>query len=491
MNLGRNDQCPCLSGKKYKLCCMGSVDWPHLMGKPLGEVAHHFTLRGRNLTFIRLMFEALGIDPEDTNGSSVKFKRAFTSEAVRKIYECVDLMWPGLDDYEHCLKNESQGTSALYTGSYEPEHVAKAVIRHSLYADKILLTDPFLSPRIVRDQFNPLLHPEEFRTTCLINATLWLHMLPWIAAGVVGIVRPIRDFEKGLWHKILEAQKARFSKHPELEDMSERMAKEQLKSLSPTDGGLQEYFMLSHSDKFYIDELRKDRAANPAESHPSDEDMLSHLRRRREMHPYYLPDADLTKSAQYLFQSTGSCYEEVKLMSQIGDLHMITDLPSRWLELQIDRAGVDSKSSDLGWSPFAKALQKCDLKILNDVTPKAAIALREEGRLENMRHFFRRVWQSSKSGEELDEGNAANLAAELEHQIAEANTEWGKIDQSLLKWLGVQGSAVAAAAAQFQILPALSAAAITGTVGMIDARMRRKAFARRYPAGFFLRLKHQ
>ncbi|MCX6880448.1 MAG: hypothetical protein NTW21_42585 [Verrucomicrobia bacterium] len=42
---------------------MGRVDWSHLMGKQLGEVAHHFTLRGRNLTFIRLMFEALGIDP--------------------------------------------------------------------------------------------------------------------------------------------------------------------------------------------------------------------------------------------------------------------------------------------------------------------------------------------------------------------------------------------------------------------------------------------
>ncbi|NYS60713.1 SEC-C metal-binding domain-containing protein [Vreelandella salicampi] len=25
MNLGRNDSCPCGSGKKFKRCCMGSV----------------------------------------------------------------------------------------------------------------------------------------------------------------------------------------------------------------------------------------------------------------------------------------------------------------------------------------------------------------------------------------------------------------------------------------------------------------------------------
>jgi len=469
---------------------MGKVNWPNLLGRPLGEVAHHFTLRGRNLNFIRLMFEALGIDPEDTKGSFVNFKRAFTTEAVRKIYECVDLMWPGLDDYEHCLKHESQGTSALYTGSYEPEQVVRAVTRHSLYTDKILLTDPFLSPRIVRDQFNPLLHPEEYRTTCLINATLWLRMSPWIAAGVVGMVRPIRDFEKGLWHKILEAQKARFSKHPELENMSKSMAKEQLKLLSPTDRGFQEFYALSFSDEYYLEELRKDRAADPAASHPSDEDLLRHLKRRRETHPFYLLDDNARKSGQYLVHSTGSCYEEVKLMSQIGDLHMITDLPSRWLEFQIDRAGVDSKNSDLGWSPFAKSLQQCDLKVLNDVSPMAAIDLRNDGRLENMRHFFRRVWQSCKSGEELDEGNAANLAAELDHQIAEAHDEWRKIDQTLLKWFGGQLAAIAAAA-NFGIAPALSTAAITGTVGMIDAQMHRKAFARRYPAGFFLRLKHQ
>lgn len=455
------------------------------MGKSISEYAPYLTLRGRNLTFLRLMFEALELDPESQKKSFLEFKRAFTPRAVKKIYENVNLLWPSLDDYERCLSREAGDVSGLYTGSYDPVDVCNAISKHSLYSNKILLTDPFLNPNIVSDQFNPLIHPEKHRSTCLMNATLWLHMAPWISAGIVNFVRPVRDFHKGLWSKLLEAQKKRIDSNPKIGAELSKMAKEAVRDMTFTDGGMKEYYMLSHSDDYWKENMMTDRSANSKHLRISDEDFLDYIQSRRDNHPFYLDD-DAHKSGQFLQTTTGSCYEEAKVMCQIGNIHMITDLKSRWMEYEIDRKehGTDGG----GWSAFAKTLQNSNLKVLNHIPLDGALSLREEGKLENMRGFLRRVWQSSKTGEDLSDENSENFTAELSQQIAEANDEFKAIDRKLLKWFGGQASLVATAG-QIGMMPALATSAITGAFGLFESRMQRKSFSSRYPAGFFLNIK--
>jgi hypothetical protein len=60
-----------------------------------------------------------------------------------------------------------------------------------------------------------------------------------------------------------------------------------------------------------------------------------------------------------------------------------------WKEVELDRsaAGIDVRA----WSPFAKALQESDLKVLDNVPLRAALTLREENRLESLRLFLRKV----------------------------------------------------------------------------------------------------
>src|SRR5207249_3404621 len=138
----------------------------------------------KNRLFMNLVLDALQIDNE-SRVDLVDFKQAFTPAAVKKIYEAVLFVWPDGEDLKRVLKEEAALTSGLYIGLYEPELVRRGVTRHSLYADRILLVDPLVYPARVRDEFNPLLHPEEHRTTTVRWISLWVQLLPWINEGII------------------------------------------------------------------------------------------------------------------------------------------------------------------------------------------------------------------------------------------------------------------------------------------------------------------
>ena len=159
VKIGRNTPCPCGSGKKYKACCLGKVDWKTMIEAPVRDASCHLRLRGKNLVFLGSILGALQVDRFTPKTSFAELKRAFSPNVVQRIYSSIVDVWPDFDDFERCIKEESEAVTALYTGNYQPEAVFRAVTRLALYCDKIYLVDPFLRPQNIRDDFNPLLHP--------------------------------------------------------------------------------------------------------------------------------------------------------------------------------------------------------------------------------------------------------------------------------------------------------------------------------------------
>src|ERR1017187_6618444 len=156
-----------------------------------------FSLREKNLMFLGSILDALQIDTWRPDIDFASIKKAFTPTVVRKIHESLIQIWPDLDDYERCHAEDRHSVSGLYIGTYEPEAIFQAVTRHALYSEKIYLVDPFLDPRRVTEEFNPLVHPEQHRTSTIKFSFLWLSLLPWIRAGIVSFVRPLQDFIPG------------------------------------------------------------------------------------------------------------------------------------------------------------------------------------------------------------------------------------------------------------------------------------------------------
>lgn len=300
MKIGRNVECPCGSKLKYKHCCLGKIDWPQVTEEPLARASRYFTIRGKNLQFISSLLRALQIEYSDRNPDFAKIKRAFTPEVVQKVYSLILDLWPDLDDYERCIAPEKHAVTALFTGNYQPEAVFRAITRLSLYCDKIYLVDPFLRPSQVRDEFSPLLHPEEHRATTIKFAFLWLSLAPWIDAGIVAFVRPMHDFIPGLWHEVIELQDRRFKANPELQREIQEEINREMQRVGPLDRGMGELYILSFSD-----EALREMFSEFKDVFESPEQFIGYIQRRRDQHPYYV-DRLPGQRAEYHLESSGS-----------------------------------------------------------------------------------------------------------------------------------------------------------------------------------------
>jgi hypothetical protein len=462
---------------------LGKLPWDQILCEPLSRQTRYLSLRGKNLFFIGSILDALQIDHWRQDIPYASVKKAFTPVAVRKIYEALVEIWPDLDDYERCHVKDCKGISGLYIGTYEPEAIFQAVTRHALYSEKIYLVDPFLHPKRIRPEYNPLVHPEEHRANTIKFTFLWLNLYPWIQAGIVNFVRPPIDFIPGLHEELIRLTRERHKSSPELQSILEQETDRRVSEMLNFDRGLTEWYMLSFPDDWH----RKMYGEYPGEKpFPTVDEYLRFLKLRRDNHPYFverLPGQD----SEFLMETAGANYDLAKRICSITGSHLITDFKVRWKEIELDRksAGIDVA----GWTPFAKALQNSDLKVLDNVSLNAALTLRQENRLEALRLFFRRVWESCRDPEEFSDANAANLTAELDEHVREANAEWAKIDQDLMKWFGAQGAAITSAGL-IGFVPAATAAAITGAAGLIQAQLKRSAFKERFPASFFLTIKN-
>jgi hypothetical protein len=215
VKVGQNEECPCWSGKKYKRCCKGRIDWPAIF-RSGADQRRFMSVRGRNILFVSAIVDALGFDPSADFPSQADYKAAFTAQAVRKIYEGVVEIWPPDTAIQPLLERSGESVSGLYIGDYSPAYVERALVRHSTYANKILLVDPFIHPYVMKDEFNPILHPEKYRAQTLKNVNFYRKLLPWIDAGIVEFVRTPADFDRRLNYQAIDKAQQLVERTPAL-----------------------------------------------------------------------------------------------------------------------------------------------------------------------------------------------------------------------------------------------------------------------------------
>jgi hypothetical protein len=481
--VGANDPCPCGTGKKFKKCCRGRVDWDELKSKPSIEFVRRLSPRGKNLAFVNSLRGILQLDRLKGPIAAKEFKRAFTPAAIKAIYELIPTLWPDGEDLRRVLRSERAESSGLYTGIYEAELIERGITRHSLYSDRILLVDPFLDVRLVRAKFNPLQHPEMYGSTTIRWARLWLRLEPWIAADIVHLVRTPDEFDGELWKLSMEAEEAR-SKLPGMREALDRTIDEMPPSVIDE---LKQRTTLGTPDAVIRARLRAQHREMPDERV---EAVMKYIQGRRDDDPYFyaplLPDGS---NSEMHVMSTGTSYELAKITAMETGSHLITDLRSRWKEIEIDRKSEGVH--DGNWTSFAKAFHGMKFKFLENVSLDDALRLREEERLESLRGFFTRIWSKAKSPDAFSPENAGNLAAELRDRLSQAEAEWISIDRELIN--RASGGGIAAAALGAAVQPgvgafALGGAALGGTIGLIDAHLKRRGYQLRHPEAFLLGL---
>lgn len=472
MKTGRNDPCPCKSGKKYEHCCLQKET--HNRDANRVDDSHVIPVRARNLLFLNKIAEALQFDTLDRFPKSFEellplLKKAVTPEAVREIHLTIPKIWPNREDLSRCLTHESQEHSGLYIGSHFFHTIAHLLNRHALYDQNIVLFDPLSDPRILKPEFNPVDRPQEHITTTFHYVLLWFLLSPWIDAGIVKVIRDPGDFDLELMKECFRIEKQR-SQCKELRDFAAKM-----KVPREFEQSVKDPVTLGYPDEYYIKKAKEDGI-------PTDK-IIEELKRRRERSLYYV---DAAQMPQLLKWSSGTNYEMGKYICERMKSHLITDSDYRWTEMEYDRR-VNGVSID-PWTPFAKAFQSVGFKHLNGLVFDDLLKLRRDGYLDNMRSFLRRVWNSCSNPDQFDEGNINSLTAELVDQVSRAESEWKKIDSNLWKWFGTEGilGAIGVAVNPALWLPGVGVA-VHGITTLAQASKDRRGFVSKYPAAFFIK----
>jgi hypothetical protein len=460
------------------------VDWETIFRQSLDE-RPHLSVRGRNLLFAKRVGDILQLNSPGEIQGPKDYKSAFTAKAVREIYELAMYVWPRDTDIVTALKRCSGSVSGLYIGDYSPEYLTRAIVRHSIYANKILLIDPFIYPAAVRDEYNPILNPEQHRAQTLKNVNLWFSLLPWVDAGLVEFIRPPSDFDSRLNWALMKAQEKKFAESAQLEEASGESVDE-LRARH-TERFKQQQLLLGAPDSYLRHmfeklELGKDGL--------SVEDFLKAIHNEREQDPDFLEPMEAGAEGQLHMMTTGTSYLSAKIVSDITGSYLFTDLSVRWKEIELDRKSQNAENKV--WAPFAKALQNASLKYLNNLQLQHALALRKEGRLEALRGFLLKVWKDASSADPFDSANAVLLAEELGQRVRDAEQEWKNIDDELLKLsvpaaaggLFAAGPLIAAGHAYFLA----AAVAAAGLSPLVNSTRKRRSFPDRFPAAFFMKV---
>lgn len=483
--IGRNDRCPCLSGEKFKHCCSGQVDWEGIQSSNADEIPY-LSVRGRNLYFLQRIGGILQLDK--IRKTLKDYKAAFSTTAVREIHEAIVEIWPRNLDIAAVLRKQPDTVSGLYIGDYSLEFLLRAVVRHSVYANRILLFDPFTYAYSVRDEYNPILNPEQYRSQTLKNVNFWFSLAPWVEAGIVSLIRAPADFDPDLNWQLLQLQMKKFESKPELQ-----------KALEESKGGLHQ----RHTEKLKYQQLllgapdeylrRKFKELNLGRGGLTVEEFLESVQRERDEDPDFLEPLSPKSDGQVLVMSSGASYSSATITANITKSYLFTDIQSKWLEIELDRNAHSAENKV--WAPFAKAFQNTPLKYLNSLKLEHALKLRQENRLDSLRAFLSRLWKAASIEPKFDDQNAINLASELTDQVRIAEQEWKEIDRDLVKILGASaaaglyaaGSLIAAGHGSFLA----SAAGVSGAAPLVYRWLKQRSFPDRFPAAFFMRIEDE
>jgi hypothetical protein len=354
------------------------------------------------------------------------------------------------------------------------------VFRFRLYADQIILVKPFDNPHCLADQYNPIVHPEEWRIQTLRLVYHLRILAPWIAAGIVLMVPDPGDFDYQLRIKSFGLATARFGKIPLSElDIDRSSTARRFRDI------------LDMSPQSYLDRMAREAVSGITDSEVAD--VLKHFENRHLSNPL-LPAETLDKMpGQLNVYRSGANLETGLLMCQMMGAFPYTNIPFRWREILTagDQLGPDAQV----WSPLTNAFSNLDFKFLNNVDTKFAVAMREEGRLASFRTFMRKVWKTV--GGEPDLSKAPSLARdfsdELKDEYGKAQAEWSAIDRDILKWAvpaigGVLAAAGGLVTGHYTLAVPSAGLAVNGVNELIQSHMKRSEFRKKTALSVFIDL---
>ncbi|MGO8758694.1 MAG: hypothetical protein ACLQG3_11275 [Terracidiphilus sp.] len=438
------------------------------------------SLRDKNLSLIAAAADIFGLNrPWDV------IKRKISPASVREFYQFVATLWPPSTDLASLLPGPDSTLRALYLGEYAPEVIIRNVCRFGLYADEIILINPFDNPNMIAEEYNPIVHPEEWIEETLRVLFQLMAMAPWVERGFVTFIPNPGEFDRALLMKTAQLAEERTKNNPiTRRDIDESVVKQQAmrKLLAcPPD---------------YIE--RTYREMDPSASDEQVALLVKYVEEERKHDPFLMEGTMDKQPGQFMTMRTGASLEMGLYICQTIGSFPYTNFRYRWNEILSAREQFDPTMET--WTPLTKAFQRLDFKFLDRVDAKFAFEIRKEERLGGFRSYLRKVWNAIEGSPDPTkaEALARDFSEELTQSYQDAKKEWSEIDIELLKWVGGGGLVVGAGAAASALATgglslALPAAgfAVNSVTQLVISTWKRRNFRRAVPMSAFIDLERK
>jgi hypothetical protein len=443
-------------------------------------VHNSHTLRDKNLALLAAAADIFGLNrPWDI------IKRKISPASVKEFYEFLAALWPLSTDLSILLPEPDSRLRALYLGEYAPEVIVQNVCRFGLYADEIILINPFSNPNMIAERYNPLEHPEEWIEDTLKVLFQLMAMAPWVERGFVTFIPNPGEFDRPLLMRTIQLAEERTKNIVVTNrDVDESVIKQQMMRK-----------LLACSPE-YIE--RKYREMHPGATEKEVALLVKGVEEERKRDPFLMEGTMDKLPGQFMAMRSGASLEMGLYICQAIGAFPYTNFRYRWNEILSAREGFDPTMET--WTPLTKAFQSLDFKFLDRVDAKFAFEMRKEERLGGFRSYLRKVWNTIEGSPDpaKAEGLARDFSDELTQSYQDAKKEWSEIDIDLLKWVGgggiVAGAGVAVSALTTGglslALPA-TGFVLNSVSQLVQSTMKRRNFRKTVPMSAFIDLERK
>src|SRR3989304_4115935 len=411
---GRNDPCSCGSGKKYKKCC-------HNKASSERSSSEVYSIRERNIILLNAATDILGLSKGKTWED---VRRELSDEQVRKIYKVFGSLWPHETNLADLLPHpDSSILRALYTGIVDPRTILRNVTGLTLYFDEIIVLSPFINPANLREEYNPIKAPAQYKQEVLKNILLLIQLAPFIETGIVHLIPDPGDFDF------------------QLRKTSWEMAKERLKNWKPSKEEIKKEELFFEEDS--ISSLwslpeealaRKIREAEPTVSDEEIKGTIEYIKNKQIQDPLALlqPLLPGEENARLQIGHFGPNLEIGLYLSQITGSLVYTNSLHRWGEIR-GSLNTHEMQKENGWEVFTESLSNLRFTFLDPINPQEAFTIRQSGKLGNIRKFLRQIWGSIQSDHKPESVPiiTQRFSDELKEVYLKTEAEWRSIKKEL------------------------------------------------------------
>ncbi len=388
------DYCPCGSGQSFGTCCQNKP--AHLRMSWTEK-----SIRERNMMFMNALTHLFELEGKDWN----TVRREMTDDKIAQMYRLYEALWPLETDLLALLPKPDGTMRSVFTGSLHPKLIIEFALGAPLYFGEVIVQNPFLISRTLREDKRPTEHPRQYRGEALKTLMAFFQLMPLVEAGLINLIPDPCDFDFHLRDQMMAMALARTrnlklrpSDDPRLEAVIQEdmrramlnMPKDSLaKRMSETAGHDEPIPMATLVA--LIEEMKVDDVLGILQ-----EDSLAHGGQFQIMK--MVPNFEM---AMYLAQATGA--------------QILTDSPFRWEELQAALA-----RRHLGTTPALVGLQHeiASTPVEFPVGHEAILRVFDDPSFREMGSLFRSAYSytANRTAENLKPNFEAQLLARFRRQ---------------------------------------------------------------------------